>query len=350
MDRIPLGNSMLCHAITGGISRRGFLKSALAASLVAGAGLPLCAADAPSTASGQVLRRPLGRTGETVSAIGLGGLHIGHIRDASLAERLIHTAVDSGVTLMDTSWDYLKGASETRMGKALSDRRAKVFLMTKIDGRTKAAAAKQIDQSLKRLMTDHVDLLQFNEIIRMDDPDRIFAVGGAIEAVVAAQKAGKVRFIGFSGHKDPAFHLRMLKVAGEHKFRFDAVQMPLNVMDAHYQSFEHHVLPLLVKDEIGVLGMKSLGDGLILKCGAVSPAECFRYVLSLPVSTLVVGLDTLAFLDQAVEAMRKFTPLDENEISVLLSMTSQPALTGKYELFKTKDRYDLTAHNPEWLG
>src|SRR5207248_1960037 len=196
--------------------------------------------------------RTLGRTGEKVSAIGLGGWHLGldHVSE-QLSFRIVRTAIDRGVTFMDNCWDYNDGASETRMGKALRDGyRQRVFLMTKIDGRTRQLAAKQIDESLARLQTDHVDLMQFHEVVRMEDPDRIFANGGAMEAMLEAKKAGKVRFIGFTGHKDPMIHLHMLEVAATHKFRFDAVQMPLNVMDAHFRSFAQKVVPVLTRDEI----------------------------------------------------------------------------------------------------
>ena len=203
--------------------------------------------------------------------IGLGGFHIGKQKDPEESVRIVRAAIDQGLTFMDNCWDYNQGQSEIRMGKALRDGyRQKVFLMTKIDGRTKESAARQIDESLRRLQTDHVDLMQFHEIIRMEDPDRIFAPGGAMEAMQAAHKAGKLRFIGFTGHKDPLVHLRMLEVAGQHNFRFDTVQMPLNVMDAHFRSFGRQVLPLLVKDEIGVLGMKPIGSGPILQSGVVT--------------------------------------------------------------------------------
>src|SRR4051812_26474807 len=217
---------------------------------------------------------------------------------------------------MDNSWDYHDGGSELRMGKALRDGyRKKVFLMTKIDGRTKKSAAEQIDESMKRLQTDVIDLLQFHEVIRMEDPDRIFAEGGAMEAVKAAKKAGKVRFIGFTGHKDPLVHLRMLEVAAEHKFRFDAVQMPLNVLDAHFRSFEKKVLPVLVKDGIGVLGMKSMGDGLVLKSKAATPVECLHYAMSLPTSTVITGIDSMKILEQDLKAVKTFEPLTEEQVT-----------------------------------
>src|SRR5438309_2997874 len=219
--------------------------------------------------------RTLGRTGEQVSLIGLGGFHIGSPKDEQEGIRIIRSAIDHGINFMDNCWDYHDGGSEIRMGKALKDGyRKQVFLMTKIDGRTKKAAAEQLDQSLQRLQTDVIDLLQHHEVLRLEDPDRIFARGGAMEAVVAAKKAGKVRYIGFTGHKDPLVHLRMLEVAAAHGFRFDAVQMPLNVLDAHFRSFGHEVLPRLVQEEIGVLGMKPLGSGAILQSKTVTAIEC----------------------------------------------------------------------------
>jgi predicted aldo/keto reductase-like oxidoreductase len=252
---------------------------------------------------------------------------------------------------MDNSWDYHEGASEIRMGKALRDGyRTKAFVMTKIDGRTKQEAAKQIEDSLKRLQTDHIDLLQHHEIIRMEDGDRIFAGGGAQEAVVQAKKAGKIRYIGFTGHKDPAVHLRMLEVAAKHQFRFDTVQMPLNVMDAHFRSFEHHVLPVLVKERIGVLGMKSMADGHILKTGTVTPLDCLRYAMTLPTSVVITGIDNMKILDQALEAVRTFEPMTASQITALLNRTAAAAADGRYEPFKTTEKFDSTARFPQWLG
>lgn len=301
--------------------------------------------------SGDMLYRTLGRTGEKVSAIGLGGYHIGVPKDEPEGIRLIRSAIDRGITFMDNCWDYHDGGSEVRMGKALQDGyREKVFLMTKIDGRTKAAAAKQIDECLRRFQTDRVDLMQHHEIIRLEDPDRVFAEGGAQEAMLAAQEAGKVRYIGFTGHKDPLVHLRMLEIAGAHGFRFDAVQMPLNVMDAHFRSFEHQVLPVLVKEGIGVLGMKPLASGLILQSNTAKPIECLHYALNLPTSVVITGIESRERLDQALEAVRTFKPLSAEQVSALLGRTAQAAATGKYELFKTGNGFDGTAHNPQWLG
>jgi predicted aldo/keto reductase-like oxidoreductase len=328
-------------------TRRKFVKLAAVASVAVGTAPQLWAAEAKN----EMPMRPLGRTGEKVSAIGLGGYHAASARDEKETVRIIRSAIDRGINFMDNCWDYHNGDAEVRMGKALLDGyRAKVFLMSKIDGQTKAAAAKQIDESLKRLQTDHVDLMQFHEVIRKEDPDRIFAAGGAIEAMQEAKKAGKVRFIGFTGHKDPDIHLKMLQVAGEHQFRFDAVQMPLNVMDAHFRSFEHKVLPVLVKENIGVLAMKTMGAGVILASGTVKAMECLRYALNLPTSTVITGMDSMDRVDQAIEAARTFQPMTAEQVAALLARTAEAAATGRYELFKTTGTFDGTAHNPQWLG
>jgi predicted aldo/keto reductase-like oxidoreductase len=329
------------------LTRRKFVKLAAATTVVIGAGSLASA----GTSNGGMPYRTLGRTGERISAIGLGGYHIGKQADEQESIALIRRAIDGGITFMDNCWDYNRGASEIRMGKALRDGyREKVFLMSKIDGRTMESAASQIDESLQRLQTDRIDLMQFHEIIRMEDPDRIFAEGGAIKAMQAAQQAGKIRYIGFTGHKDPLVHLRMLEIAASNKFRFDAVQMPLNVMDAHFRSFEHQVLPLLLEDEVGVLGMKALGDPFILRSNTVAPIECLHYAMNLPVSTVITGIDTTEVLEQALHAARTFAPLSKEAIAQLLARTADAAATGKYELFKTSNRYDGTALNPHWLG
>ncbi len=298
-----------------------------------------------------MIYRRLGRTGETVSAIGLGGFHLGLREDPNEAVRIVRSAIDRGITFLDNSWDYNSGESERRMGTALREGyRDRIFLMTKFDGRTKKAAAEQIDESLGRLQTDHVDLIQFHENIRLEDPDRFFAAGGALEALLEAKKAGKIRFIGFTGHKDPLVHLRMLEVAAEHKFHFDTCQMPLNVMDAHFRSFSHHVLPRLVEQGIGALGMKPMGDGNILKSGAVTAVECLHYALTLPTAVVITGCETMERLDQAIEAVRTFKPFTNDQITKLLARTEPHAVGGKYEPFKTTPSFDSTAQNPQWLG
>ena len=297
--------------------------------------------------------RELGTTGEKVSAIGIGGWHIGlPTVDEKLGIRIIHTAIDRGINFLDNSWDYNDGMSEIRMGHALAQNksRKKVFLMTKIDGRTKEEATRQLDQSLERLKTDYIDLVQHHEVIRFEDPNRIFAKDGAQEALIAAKKAGKIRYIGFTGHKDPHVHLYMLDVAKEHGFKFDTAQMPINVMDAHFRSFSKLVVPELVKQGIGVLAMKTLANGSIVKSKTVKPIEAIQYALNLPTSVVICGCDSLKILDQAVKAVTTFKPFSAKQLSVLLAKTEKAASQGKFEPFKTSSIYDSTATNPKWLG
>jgi predicted aldo/keto reductase-like oxidoreductase len=328
------------------MKRREFIKGIAAAGIVSSLGDR--ALGAPS---GEIPRRTLGHTGEKVSMVGLGGYHIGHQSDESESIRIVRTALDSGINFLDNCWDYNGGESEIRMGKALRDGyRQKAFLMTKIDGRDAKTASSQLDESLRRLQTDHIDLLQFHEVIRMDDPERIFATGGGMEAVVKARQAGKVRYIGFTGHKSPEIHRHMLDVADQHKFLFDSVQMPLNVMDAHFDSFEKIMLPILVAKNIGVLGMKSMGDKLILGSKAVTPVECLRYAMSLPTSVVITGCDSMEILQQAIQTARDFKPLDQSQRAALLAKTEAPAKDGQYELYKTSHQFDGTYHNPQWLG
>jgi len=300
----------------------------------------------------EMLYRTLGRSGEVVSAIGVGGFHLGlETVDEALAVGIVRTAIDHGVTFMDNCWDYNDGLSEMRMGKALRDGyRDAVFLMTKVDGRSRKEAAKQLDESLRRLGVDHIDLVQHHEVIRFEDPHRIFHEEGANAALLEAREAGKLRYIGFTGHKDPRIHLHMLDVAAEHGFVFDAVQMPLNVLDAHYRSFERQVLPRLLEQGTGVLGMKSMAEGIILKTGAVTPLECLHYALNLPTSVVITGIDSLAILDQALEAVRTFRPLSDDQVGSLLARTAAAASSGELEPFKTTSLFDGTAEHPEWLG
>ena len=296
--------------------------------------------------------RALGRTGVQVSLVGLGGWHLGFdYLDEELSIRIVRTAIDNGINFMDNCWDYNEGASEIRMGKALRDGyRERVFLMTKIDGRTKQDAARQLDESLKRMQVDHIDLVQHHEILRYEDPHRIFDENGANAALLEARAAGKIRFIGFTGHKDPRIHLYMLEVAKENGFEFDTVQMPLNVMDAHYRSFEKLVLPELVQQKIGVLAMKTLANGTILESKTVSATECLQYAMNLPVSVVITGCESMENLEQALDAARTFKPLGDAEVNALLERTAQAASRGEYELFKTSSIYDGTAAHPEWLG
>ncbi|MDB5306976.1 MAG: aldo/keto reductase [Gemmataceae bacterium] len=349
------------------MKRREFFHSVSAAGaaplLAGGLVTPASAADADAAAPlprvdpaqivtrGDMQYRKLGTTGTEVSCIGLGGHHIGRPKDEAESIKLIRAAIDAGITFMDNSWDYHDGLSELRMGKALLDGyRKKVFLMTKIDGRTRAAAAKQIDQCLLRLRVDTIDLVQHHEMIRMEDADRIFGEDGAQEAVEAARKAGKIRFVGFTGHKDPLVHLRTLDVARDHGFHFDTAQMPLNVMDAHFRSFARKVLPVLVKEGVGVLGMKSMGDGNILKSETVTPAECLRYALTLSTSVVITGIESTDRLKQALEVVKDFKPLTEEQVAAILDKTKKAAGKGEYERFKTGVQFDSTATHPEWLG
>jgi aryl-alcohol dehydrogenase-like predicted oxidoreductase len=302
--------------------------------------------------AGEIPDRPLGNTGEQVSAVGLGGWHLGLPQvDEATGVRIIRTAIDRGLTFMDNSWDYNEGESERRMGRALREGyREKAFLMTKIDGRSYKEAIRQLDESLRRLQTDCIDLVQHHEVIRYEDPHRIFDDEGAQAALLDARQQGKLRYIGFTGHKDPHIHLHTLEVAREHGFHFDAVQMPLNVMDAHYRSFEKMVLPELVKDRIGVLGMKPLANGIILNSKRVTALECLKYALRLPTSVVITGIDKMEYLDQACEAARTYRELSDGDVAGLLEKTKEFAVRGQFEPFKTTSIFDATAMNPAWLG
>jgi predicted aldo/keto reductase-like oxidoreductase len=338
------------------MQRRDFLKTATAAGVAAtipagaqstqSASTPIKRPESPN-----MIYRELGTTGERVSAIGMGGYHLGKQKDPNESINLLHAGIDGGITFMDNCWDYNDGISEVRMGQALRNGyRQKVFLMTKMDGRTADEYNKQLEQSLGRLQTDMIDLVQFHEVIRYEDPDRIFAAGGAIEAAVAARKAGKIRYIGFTGHKDPAIHLRMIEIAQKHSFHFDTVQMPINVMDAHFRSFAKEVMPIALKQGIGILAMKTFGDPYILQSNTVQPIEALHYGLTQPVSVVITGIDNQKVLDQAFEAARTFKPLTEAQIKAILDRTAVAASEGKFELFKTSPHYDGTAANPKWLG
>jgi predicted aldo/keto reductase-like oxidoreductase len=328
------------------MNRRHFLKTAAAGTLMTSLNQKLAHA-----ADGSFPTRTLGRSGERVSIVGLGGFHIGMQSDEQESVRIIRTALDAGMNFLDNCWDYNGGQSEIRMGKALREGyRQKAFLMTKIDGRTKKAAAQQIEESLRRLQTDRIDLLQFHEVIRDTDPALIFAAGGGMEAALEAKKQGKVRYIGFTGHKSPDIHLKMLTTASAHQFTFDAVQMPLNVMDAHYDSFEKKVLPVLLKENIGVLGMKPMGDKVILRSNTATPVECLHYAMNLPTSVVITGCDSLKILQQALDAARSFKPVTQGEVAGLLAKTAPAAGKGEYERYKTSHDFDGTYHNPQWLG
>lgn len=330
------------------MKRREFIKTATATAVAS----VLSAKAGHAETKDGIPYRVLGHTGEKLSLVGVGGHHIGRpaVSEAT-AIQIIRTALDNGVNFLDNAWDYNNGASEIRMGKALRDGyRQKAFLMTKIDGRTAKAVNQQLEESLRRLQTDHIDLLQIHEIIRMEDPERVFAPGGAMGALLAARKAGKIRYIGFTGHKSPEMHLHMLHVALQHDFLFDSVQMPLNVMDAHFDSFQKMVLPVLEKHNIGALGMKPMGDSIILQSKTVTPVECLQYAMNLKVTTVITGCDSMQILHQALNTARNFQPLSATEVAALLAKTATVARNGRYEMYKTTHNFDGTYHNPTWLG
>src|SRR5260370_5062826 len=293
----------------------------------------------PSDARAQM--RELGKTGVRVSVVGLGGYHLG-IPSEKDAVRLVRRALDHGLNFLDNCWDYNGGKSEERMGKALRDGyREKAFLMTKLDGRTAQSAREQLEQSLKRLQTEVIDLVQIHEVIRDDDPERSFAKGGCIEALLEAGKAGKLRFIGFTGHKDPRIHRHMIETAAANGFHFDTVQMPLNVLDAHYRSFEKEVLPLALQQGIGVLGMKAMSAGLILESGAAAPVDCLGYAMSvLGVSVTITGCDSEGVLEQALWLATTFTPMSDAESTALLGRPAPAAQGAQWEKCKATHATD----------
>ncbi|MBC7932674.1 MAG: aldo/keto reductase [Rubrivivax sp.] len=289
--------------------------------------------------SGEIPRRPLGRTGVEVSALALGGYHLGIVKTEREATRIVQEAVDAGASFMDNAWEYHDGLSEERMGKAIKDRRDRVFLMTKLctHGRDKKTAMRQLEQSLRRLKTDYLDLWQIHEVVYENDPDLHFAPGGAIEALEQAKQDGKVRFTGFTGHKDPSIHLKMLS----HDFPFDTCQMPLNVFDATFRSFEQLVLPELLKRGIAPLGMKSMcGEGTPVKKRIVKPEEALRYAMSLPVATTISGIDSLRVLRQNLKIAGGFVPYGETELRALRERVAEVAADGRFELYKTSMQFE----------
>jgi uncharacterized protein len=325
--------------------RREFLQAGAAG--LAAIALTGSSADEPVRSNaGGIPLRPLGRTGLQVPMLCLGGYHSTVHGDEAESLRLIQRAVDEGITFLDNCWDYHNGVAEERMGKALAQggRRDKVFLMTKCCGRNAKDAQSNLEDSLRRLKTDHLDLWQFHEIVYDNDPDWIFEQQGAIETAVRAREQGKVRFIGFTGHKDPSIHLKMLNKP----FNWDTVQMPLNVMDAHFRSFQQQVLPELVKRQIGALGMKSLGGtGKIVSEAGVAIDDALRYVLSLPISALVTGIDSMKILEQNLKIAREFKPLTPEERSRIERQTTRVAGDGRYELFKTSKAFDGPPHRKQ---
>lgn len=315
------------------VTRRGFLRSTACGLCATGL---LSQAWAGSSAGG-VPTRPLGATGVQISMLGLGGHHAGRGQDEGRAVRLIRKAIDMGVTFMDNAWEYHDGRAEEFMGKALLDGyRAKVFLMTKHHGRDKKTAMQHLEDSLRRLHTDVIDLWQFHEVVYDKDPEMIFASDGGIEAADLARKQGKVRFIGFTGHRDPMLHLKMLAYG----YPWDAVQMPMNVFDPHYKSFQEHVLPILVRRNIGVIAMKTMASGHVLRADVTTPEQALRYIWSQPVSTIVSGMESEELLEANVATARAFAPMSAQAQAELLEKTKEAALTGNFEPFKTAPNFD----------
>jgi aryl-alcohol dehydrogenase-like predicted oxidoreductase len=349
------------------MERRDFIRSAAlgAAAMVGGAvSAPEGTSAAPANDEslgvletfneGGMKFRMLGETGKRVSLIGLGGYHLakpGPKKPSNEeAIRIVRAGIDAGINFCDNSWDYNGGESEERMGRALRDGyRQRVVLMTKLDGHTAAAAMAQLETSLRRLQTDHIDLIQFHEIIRMDDPERIFAAGGALEAMVRAREQGKVSFIGFTGHKSPAIHHHMFEVAAQHGFHFDTVQMPVNIMDAHYDSFQHTIFPVARQQRTAVLAMKTFGDQFILDSHVAEPIEMLHYSMSQPVAVVITGCDQMPILEQALQAVRSFQPMPVAQQQALLVRSAQAAQGGHIERYKTTHEFDGTIQNPQWL-
>jgi uncharacterized protein len=325
-----------------GFTRRSFVKASAAvvtASFVARPGSGTRGSSGQGGATEGVPHRPLGKTGALVSCLGVGGYHLGSIKEEKDSTELVARALDAGINFFDNCWEYHDGVSEERLGAALKGKRDKAFVMTKVcaHGRGKDVAMKQLEESLRRLQTDRVDLWQIHEVVYWNDPEMIFAPNGAAEALLAAKQQGKVRFVGFTGHKNPAIHLKMLA----HDFPFDTVQMPLNALDATFRSFQQQVLPEAKKRGVAVLGMKSLGgSGEIAVNGAVTPEEGLRYAMSLPVATTISGMDSLVVLEQNLNVARGFKPFGEQEMAALRDRVRPLAADGRYELFKTTTKYD----------
>jgi aryl-alcohol dehydrogenase-like predicted oxidoreductase len=331
-----------------GVTRREFLQQAAAIGATVAVGgaalgreddaLPLI-----DPAPGRIARKPFGTTGEKVSILGIGGFSLGHAPSYEEAERIVHEAIDAGLDFCDNAWEYNGHRSEEWMGRALAGRRERAFLMTKVctHGRGKDVALRQLDESLRRLKTDHLDLWQVHEVVYWNDPELIFRPGGAIEALLDAKRQGKTRFIGFTGHKHPDIHLHVLELAEKRGVRFDAVQLPLNPFDASFRSFEQNVLPAVRRQGAAALGMKSLGGGgEALQQGVISVEEALRYAMSLPVATTVSGIDSLAVLRQNLAIARAFKPMSAAEMHALRQRCAVAAGDGHLELYKTTMRYD----------
>ncbi len=325
-------------------TRRDFLHASAAGLAISA--LATTSAEARPTNAEGIPMRPLGKTGEMVTMICLGGYHSSVHASENDSIKLIQRAIDEGITFLDNAWDYHDGGAEERMGKAISqgNRRDKVFLMTKCCGRTAKDAQAHLEDSLRRLRTDHLDLWQFHEIVYDNDPDWIFATGGAIETALKAKEQGKIRFLGFTGHKDPSIHLKMV----DKPYPWASVQMPLNVVDGQFRSFEHKVLPVLNQRGIAPIGMKSLGgNGKIVSDGLISVQEALRYVFSLPIATLVSGIDSEKVLEQNLAVVRDFQPMTVEERATVLAKVSAVAGDGRYELFKSSKAYDSKYHRKQ---
>ncbi len=326
--------------------RRSFLQSAglLGAGVALSESLLQAQEAAPQlelsdTGTDKIPRKPFGRTKERLSIIGIGGYSLGDAPSLKEAIAIVHEAIDAGVNFFDNAWEYHDGKSEEWMGQALKGRRDQVFLMTKVctHGRDKKVGLRQLDESLKRLQTDHLDLWQIHECVYDNDPEWHFAKGGVIEALDEAKKAGKVRYIGFTGHKHPAIHLKMLA----YDYPFDSVQMPLNAFDASYRSFQKQVLPEVNKRGMAALGMKSLGgNGQPIVKGVASVEEALRYAMSLAVATTISGIDSLAVLRQNLAIARGFKPMTASEMEALSNRCARAAGDGHLELYKSTMKYD----------
>lgn len=322
-------------------SRREFVTGTIGAAAALGLGSRIVAQNRNN--AGGLPTRPLGRTGEEVSILCLGGWHIGAVNDHSEAIRMMHFAIDNGLTFFDNAWDYHGGGSEEIMGRALEEggKRKQVFLMTKNCERDYEGSMENLEESLRRLRTNYIDLWQFHEMVYDNDPDWVFDEGG-IEAAIKAQEQGKVRYIGFTGHKDPRIHLKMM----EKPHPWDSAQMPINIMDAHFRSFQKEVVPVCLEKGTGVIGMKGMGggQGMIIQNTNLTPAECLRYALSQPVSSQVVGMTSMEELTTNIELARNFAPLSEEEKKSLLARIESVATDGRYELFKTTKAFDGSHH------
>jgi predicted aldo/keto reductase-like oxidoreductase len=343
-------------------NRREFIEGVTLGTAAAGVLVPLLDKNATAVAAGEIPYRPLGRTGEKVSLLGLGGAHFGMMMpDEEYAVRFIRTAIGDGVNFVETSWDYDWGLSEYRIGKALRDGyRQKVFLATKIDGRTKPYAEWQLDDSLHRLRTETIDLVQFHEVVHMTDPDKIFGPNGAIETLLAAKKAGKIRYIGFTSHGGPDVILKMVDVGSKYGFTFDTAMVTLNVMDPHFRNVAGEVIPVLQRLGIGILAFKSMGAGGFvgkkdyieakdydLKPIDVAPADCLHYVMSLPVSVVISGMSTMEILKENLKITREFRQMSEAQITQLLAKTAEAGRSGQYEWWKTPKGLEWTRDHPE---